>query len=123
MVVGLDVDAAALAALDHQAVGVVVVHVRQQLGLAASAAVGLAAAALAQRLAGGVPKDLAPFGLCGIDQDHVELRHALSFQDCPAERKSNGSRVSVGIGFRLASAPAMPERALSGADSVGGLSG
>ena len=75
MVMRLDIDLAAFAAFNHRAMGVVVVDIHQQLCFAATTAIGLVAAALAQWLARFMVFDVGTAHLVSVDDDHVELRH------------------------------------------------
>lgn len=75
MVMRLNIDFAALAAFDHRAMRIVMVDINQQLGFAATTAIGLVAAALAQWFARFMVFDVGTFRLVSVDDDHVELRH------------------------------------------------
>jgi hypothetical protein len=73
----LDVDAAAFAASDDCAVGVMMSDVDEKLRLAGAAAIGLVAAALADGLSGLMRDGARRFRRAVRDNDHVELGHSI----------------------------------------------
>ena len=79
VVVRLGVNLAALAAFDNGAMGVMVTDIDEKFRLAAAAAIGLVAAAFAQRFPRGMLFDIGALGVVGINNDHVELHDVRGF--------------------------------------------